>query len=448
MRRAGTVFLVLAALAFTPGAAHAAPKLKTLWNFCTAHFCTDGQHPTSGVIVDKLGDAYGATAGDLQGDPGGDPHKSVLFGVGPGIAIYNNNPQATFFRLVEFCSALNCTDGAQAASNIFGTIILSPTDPKLTITAYGTTVTGGAYNGGAIFMANLTTHQTIYSFCKTADSFSSCADGAQPGDIVTDSSGNIYGTTAGGGANAGYPSGPGVLYRLTKAGSYKVLHDFCSEASCIDGATPISRQLALYNNALYGTTYGGGKGYGVVFRFDLSTNHFDVLYTFCQKASCTDGAYAQAGVTFDTVHGILYGTTQYGGTTGYGVLYTIAKPTGTAAVAAASFKPLKSFCTSTACADGAYPGWAPAADGAGNLIGATYQGGATGTGTLYEYTPAAAKPYKLLYAFCSLASCTDGANPEGPVTLFPSGTGWKTIYGTTVNGGTNSNSGTVFTYTP
>jgi uncharacterized repeat protein (TIGR03803 family) len=452
MRATTPVLLALIGLLFAPVSARAATP-QVLWSFCAAHFCTDGAHPTAGVLVDKVGDAFGTTAGDLQSDPTGDPHKSTVFGVGPGLNLILGSP---YYRFVEFCSAINCTDGAQAASNIIGTVSTTA------VTAYGTTVTGGANNAGAIFKATLTTHQAIYSFCSKKDSFSSCADGARPGDIVQDSAGNIYGTTQSGGANAA-STGPGVLYKLDTNGQQTVLHDFCSASKCTDGNQPYGRQLALQGKILYGTTYTGGKfNGGVVFRYDTVSKIFDVLYDFCKKPNCTDGQYPQAGVTIDPVTGTLYGATQAGGK-GKGVLYAITDPTGTATAAAASFVQLKVFCSAGGiCADGTSPGWAPAPDGAGNLIGATYGGGGVGAGLIYELTIVnLTKPtvsYKTLYSFCPGHHCDTGAYPEGSLTLFPAAKPpekvirWTSIYGVTIYGGTNNGvpngGGTVFKLTP
>jgi uncharacterized repeat protein (TIGR03803 family) len=454
MRATIPVLLALIGLLFAPVSAHAATP-QVLWSFCAAHFCTDGAHPTAGVIVDKFGDVFGTTAGDLQSDPNGDPHKSTLFGVGPGLNLAFGSP---YYRFVEFCSAINCTDGAQAASNIIGTVSTT------SVTAYGTTVGGGANDGGTIFKATLTTHQTLYAFCGKTDKFSSYADGGRPGDIVQDSAGNIYGTTQAGGSNANNASGPGVLYKLDTNNVLTVLHDFCSASNCTDGNEPYGRQLTLQGKILYGTTYTGGKfNGGVVFRYNTVSKAFDVLYDFCKQAKCADGQYPQAGVTFDPVTGTLYGATQAGGN-GKGTLYAITDPTGTAALAAASFVSITKFCSAGGiCADGSSPGWAPAPDGAGHLIGATYGGGASGAGLIYEVTittPAKPKgPYtpKALYSFCPGGHCDTGAYPEGSLTLFPQGKPgaaipWTSIYGVTIYGGANNGvsngGGTVFKLTP
>lgn len=65
-------------------------------------------------------------------------------------------------------------------------------------TLYGTTSGGGAHNAGAVFTVNTTTNTeaVLHSFAGGA------ADGADPiGGVIRDPSGNLYGTTAGGGAH-------------------------------------------------------------------------------------------------------------------------------------------------------------------------------------------------------------------------------------------------------
>jgi uncharacterized repeat protein (TIGR03803 family) len=62
---------------------------------------------------------------------------------------------------------------------------------------------------------------------------------------------------------------------------------------------------------LYGTTGGGGTvGYGTVFSLDPGTGTEKVLHSF---GNDTDGEIPQAGLI--SVKGLLYGTTNGGGTT-------------------------------------------------------------------------------------------------------------------------------------
>jgi uncharacterized repeat protein (TIGR03803 family) len=94
-------------------------------------------------------------------------------------------------------------------------------------------------------------------------------------------------------------------------------------------------------------------------------------------------------------------------------------------------------------ADGATPVDTPLVQGVdGNLYGTTLGGGANGQGTVFKMTTAGA--LSVLYSFCSLTNCADGAQPYGGIVLASDGN----FYGTTSQGGAaNGISGTVFKIT-
>ncbi len=100
-----------------------------------------------------------------------------------------------------------------------------------------------------------------------------------------------------------------------------VLYNFAGPP---DGATPYSNLTPDGKNNFYGTTYGGGLGYGTV--FELSPNgsggwNETVLYSFSGGA---DGAYpTYSNVIFDD-EGNLYGTAAGGGANGYGVVFELS----------------------------------------------------------------------------------------------------------------------------
>jgi uncharacterized repeat protein (TIGR03803 family) len=82
-------------------------------------------------------------------------------------------------------------------------------------------------------------------------------------------------------------------------------------------------------------------------------------------------------------------------------------------------------------------------DAAGNMYGITYGGGSTsssGYGTVFKITSTGVE--SVLYSFCQLTSCTDGARPAGALVLDAAGN----LYGTSILGGTN-NAGVVFKVT-
>jgi uncharacterized repeat protein (TIGR03803 family) len=82
-------------------------------------------------------------------------------------------------------------------------------------------------------------------------------------------------------------------------------------------------------------------------------------------------------------------------------------------------------------------------DQAGNLYGTTTRGGASNSGTVFKLTPNADGGWResVLYSFCSLMNCSDGAEPFGALIFDAAGN----LYGTTVSG---SGGGVVFKLTP
>jgi uncharacterized repeat protein (TIGR03803 family) len=85
-------------------------------------------------------------------------------------------------------------------------------------------------------------------------------DGANPfAGLVRDASGNLYGTTQGGGAFK-----VGVVFKLDTSGVLTVLHSFGAGS---DGANPFAALVLDTSGNLYGTTGNGGAfGYGTVFK--------------------------------------------------------------------------------------------------------------------------------------------------------------------------------------
>ena len=149
-----------------------------------------------------------------------------------------------------------------------------------------------------------------------------------------------------------------------------------------------------------------------------------------------DGSLPGSGdVVFDQA-GNLYGTTITGGSADVGAVYELT-PSGTESV-------LWSFTGGQQ--DGSYPWSGVIFDGSGNLYGTTTEGGdpacVGGCGTVYKMTPSGSGwTEKPIYSF---TGGSDGAVPYGGLIFDQSGN----LYGTTISGGINGESGTVFELTP
>jgi uncharacterized repeat protein (TIGR03803 family) len=179
-----------------------------------------------------------------------------------------------------------------------------------------------------------------------------------------------------------------VLFTSAFAGTEKVLYSFTGGA---DGDEPYAG--VIFDNAgnLYGTTqYGGAHGDGVVFELSPSQNGWTetVLYTF---TGGTDGSLPLGGVIFDGA-GNLYGTAGNDGDPlcRCGVVYKLAPSGG-----GWTFSVLHAF---TGDKDGAYPGAGLVLAG-GDVGGTTVYGGADDCGTAF-YLPVAGGSEKVFTLKC------------------------------------------------
>lgn len=243
--------------------------------------------------------------------------------------------------------------------------------------------------------------------------------------LLVDQSGNLYGTTSegGNGQNCGQ-SGCGVVFKLAPDGSEAILYSFAGGA---DGSAPETTLIADQTGNLYGTTTGGGgngcqfgTGCGTIFKLAPDGTE-TVLHAFQGKNG--DGAFPVGDLLLDEV-GNLYGTTVQGGNikcggTGCGTVFVLA-PDGTE-TALHVFQGGK---------DGVGPGAGMIADEAGNLYGVTAQGGGSGCsgagcGIIFELAPDGTET--ILHAFTG--GKHDGAVPEGTLILDSSGNLFGTTIG-------------------
>lgn len=190
---------------------------------------------------------------------------------------------------------------------------------------WGTTQSGGTYGGGLMYRLASGTWKVSVShyFCISQN----CADGADPvGRLFMDSSDNIFGTTYYGGSNCGSDNGCGVAFELTAGGTYQVLYNFCSAANCTDGAYPLGGVIMNASGNLVGTTAGGGSvqyDSGVAFELTNSGSSWNeaVLHAFCSLSGCTDGEIPNSDPVADT-SGRIFAVTQGGGV-GFGNVFKL-----------------------------------------------------------------------------------------------------------------------------
>lgn len=197
-------------------------------------------------------------------------------------------------------------------------------------------------------------------------SFGSGTDGESPqSGVVLDTAGNVYGTTDGGGTGA-----VGTVYQLVPShGGWveNVLVNF----DVTNGDGPYGNLIIDASGNLYGVTEGGGQsGYGVVYQLTPSGGGFtySVLYSFSSLCQ-SDG-----GLAMDTAgdfFGVCYGG---GGASQDGWIFEL-----TNCSQGCSVVDLHDFSGS----DGTQPFGSPVLDAHGNLYGTTYTGGTGGSGCYF-----------------------------------------------------------------
>jgi uncharacterized repeat protein (TIGR03803 family) len=262
--------------------------------------------------------------------------------------------------------------------------------------------------------------------------------------VISDASGNLYGTTFYSGAY-----GMGMVYELTPTANgwqETILHSFNTDG--VDGFFPTGGVIFGPDGNLYGTTEFGGSGncsvgFGCGTVYELSPDgNGGWTETILHEFSGNDGWQAHSGLVFDSA-GNLYGTTANGGAFHEGTVYELspAKNGGW------SLETLHSF---RAKLDGAVPWGGVILDSAGNLYGMTNQGGGRitgcsyGCGTLFELirpTSGGGWGTKILHNFNRDG---DGHYPYGSLLMDPSGN----LYGATGSGGGQRDAGIVFELIP
>jgi uncharacterized repeat protein (TIGR03803 family) len=242
------------------------------------------------------------------------------------------------------------------------------------------------------------TFTVLYNFGSLPDGENSYAD------LVRDSAGNLFGTTANGGA-----FGLGTVFELGPSGAETVLHSFAGGTT--DGQNPYGGLVRDTSGNLYGMTYEGGTlNLGTIFKVDASGTE-TVLHSFAGGA--TDGALPVGDLILDKA-GNLYGAVQTGGVSDLGVVIKLSKN--------GKFKVLHSFAGGTS--DGEYPYYTTLhMDTKGDLYGVTFEGGANGLGVVYELAKGGNEA--LLYSFAG--GTTDGCYPVGAPVSDAEGN----LYGTT-----------------
>ena len=336
---------------------------------------TDGSGPVAGVTIDSHGNLFGTTrAGGANG-------------AGTVWEISSSNTYSVLYS--------------------FGASTTDANDPSAGVTVdasgnlYGVTEFGGANGKGAVWEISASnTYSILYSFGASG------GDAAYPvANVVFDSNGNMFGTSAYGGLYGG-----GAIWEITSTGSYSVYHSLGSSSS--DGANPLAGVAFDAYGDMYGTTKtGGASGVGTVWEITASGT-YGTLHSF--GSSSSDGSGPNAGVTVDN-SGNLFGTTTAGGSSNAGAVWEITS--------VGTYQLIYSF--GAFSNDAATPIGGVTCDASGNLYGSTSIGGASNYGTLWKIN---APVLALSSVNLSAGSVSGGTSVVGTISLAaPAASGGFTV---------------------
>ncbi len=212
----------------------------------------------------------------------------------------------------------------------------------------------------------------------------------------------------------------GTIYKVDSSGSTStVVYSF------IDGDKPTGSLLLASNGKLYGSTsFGGSDDYGIIFSIDpiteVFTKHWDLTPT---TGGRTRGSLMQAS------NGMLYMTTYEGGMNGKGTILELDPSTNNliirhhfGATASDPTNPMAGELIELSN---------------GMLYGTTRFGGNNDDGTIYEYDLSTHTVTKIH----DFSSASNGAHPFSSLTLASNGL----VYGLTYEGGP-TNGGVLFAY--
>ena len=449
----------------------------------------DGGLPIGNLSFDSSGNLYGSTEF-------GDNLSACGNGCG---TVFELKPHAGTWAETTLYSFTGARDGSNPVGGVLldsnGSLYIptfSGGNPGCTyyLPGCGTVIrlkrSGGNWNAGVLY------------------DFPSPSDGSSPqANLISDTSGNLYGTTEYGGVgpcgNGSY-QGCGTIFELspTSNGQWKmkVLYRFTGTSG--DGANPTSTLTFDLNGNLYGTTKAGGatncngnSPCGTVFKLSLS--HKDtwketVIYEFSGHDSYSPmaglviddqgalygtaavGGDADGGDVFQLVQhhggvwheniilrfpqqqmpqgglvldmkGNLYGTTRFGGGSQHGAVFRLSHTgSGWKGTILHAFNGT----------DGWWPMSSLTVDRDGSLYGTTWMGGKYNGGVVFKLTPGSGDVWteSVLHNFPGASG--DGAHPASSVVFDEFGN----LYGTTTVGGTNGGNcnglgcGTAFELTP
>jgi uncharacterized repeat protein (TIGR03803 family) len=410
----------------------AGSNFDDLYDFTGAN----GAPTTSGLGLYCVGNSfYGSNVFTLYGTTysGGASNHGMVFSV--------NTDGTGFMDLHDF-------GGVNDGEKPIGGLLITNEDTGIGSYLFGTTSAGGTNGGGTVWSINLSnpnsSFQTIFSFTNQP------ASGSSPMGKLVYLGNTLYGTTSAGGAFTN-----GMIFSIKNNGTgFNNLHNF--EGTNGGGFPLAGLALPVTDNPLsvwsLETTIDVSKDSVSDFTYSVAVDNCDALFVNGTLVSYTNETGAASWVPYRSISGylrqgendirviisaagipdsydyfamsmefypslanVLYGTTHYGGTLGFGTVFKIAVSNEDTILHTFTNQP-----------DGNYPIGDLLLSG-DTLYGVTEHGGDENFGTIFSVSTNGSN-YRVLHSFNYTSN--DGLDPEAGLVL-----GGNTLYGTTSTGG-------------
>jgi uncharacterized repeat protein (TIGR03803 family) len=279
---------------------------------------------------------------------------------------------------------------------------------------YGMTPYGGSDGLGTIFSFDPSTNIQAKLVDFTG------INGTNPyGSLVSASNGILYGMTSYGGIN-----GSGTIFSFNPSANIQASL-FSFNTNNTNSASPSGSLVKAANSKFYGiSTNGGTADKGTIFSYDISMHQQVKAVDF----TGANGAYPSSGTLVDGGNGKFYGTTTFGGSYNYGVIFSFDPSTNT-----------QTNLFDFSYTNGSYPDGSLVKASNGKLYGTTQGGGNVGYGTLFSFDPVNNTQTRL-FDF----NFSTGAFPSGGMIQATNGL----LYGMTSSSGDNIGSGSIYSFDP
>jgi uncharacterized repeat protein (TIGR03803 family) len=260
-------------------------------SFGDGSVANDGAQPVAALVQDADGLIYGTTlrGGVTVASSGGNIKGVGTQEVDSG-TVFSLSPAGMVTILHFFADGTVSNDGQNPHASLV----------DVGGTLYGTTTFGGSAGKGTIFEITAAGSETILHHFGDGSVTNDGMNPLAPLLAFTPSGGalTLFGTTQNGGAG-----GEGTVFELDSTNTLTILHSFDDGSVTNDGQNPLAGLALDASGNLYGTTLGGGAGSGTMYAIAANLSAPPA-----PPPSWTLTGSLPPGMVFDSTTGTISGT--------------------------------------------------------------------------------------------------------------------------------------------